>query len=326
MASTDSSQVFDALIIGGGISGLAAALTLARQQHTAVVLDSEVYRNAPSPHMYNVLTWDHQDPQEFRAAAKKNILEYYSTISFQKVEVVSLEEVKSTTTQQTFRATDRNGGSWFGRKIILANGVRDVFPDIEGYAECWAKGIYHCFFCKGYEAKGVSTAGILALPDLASAPAILHAARTASRFAKSITIYTHGSNELEHAIQEAQGSNQLFKVDNRSITRFEKGPGFADIIIYFEGGEKTTEGFLGHKPKTEPKGDFHKQLGLEMTPMGDPVSKPMFLETTRKGVFVSGDGASPIKIIPQSLFSGSAAAAAVCAQIQAEDAGQPCIF
>lgn len=185
---------------------------------------------------------------------------------------------------------------------------------------------FHCFFCKGYEARGAENAGILAVPDIASAPAALHFARTALKFAKSITIYTHGSEELEKAIANIQGDNQLFKIDNRRIVRFEKGSDLANVIIHFESGETVTEGFLGHRPKTEPKGDFHKQLGLDMSPMGDPVAKPMFCETTRKGVFVGGDGASPIKIIPQALFSGSAAAAAVCAQIQAEDAGQPCIF
>jgi thioredoxin reductase len=185
---------------------------------------------------------------------------------------------------------------------------------------------YHCFFCKGYEARGVETAGILALPDLDSAPAILHAARTALRFTKSITVYTHGSEELAKAVQKAQGENQIFKVESRAIARFEKGPMFADVNIHFEDGDVVNEGFLGHKPPTQPKGDFHLQLGLEMTAIRDPVSKPMFCETSRKGVFVCGDGASPIKIIPQALFSGSAAAAAACAQLQAEDVGQPCIF
>jgi thioredoxin reductase len=164
------------------------------------------------------------------------------------------------------------------------------------------------------------------VPDLASAPAILHAARTALRFTKSITIYTHGSEELKTAVLEAQGGNQIFKVESRRIARFEKGEQFADVNIHFEDGDVVNEGFLGHKPPTQSKGDFHLQLGLEMTPMKDPVSKPLFCETSRKGVFVGGDGASPIKIIPQALFSGSSAAAAACAQLQAEDAGQPCIF
>lgn len=142
MGSTTSAKFYDALIIGGGVSGLAAALTLARQQHTAVVLDSGAYRNAPSPHIYNILTWDQSEPSEFRAAAKKNMLDYYSTIEFEKAYVVSAQETTgNVSSHQTFTASSSDGKQWCGRKIILANGVRDVFPDIEGYADCWAKGM-----------------------------------------------------------------------------------------------------------------------------------------------------------------------------------------
>lgn len=132
------SELTDVLIIGGGVAGLAAALTLARQQHTAIVFDSEVYRNAPSPRMHNVLTWDRSDPKDFRAAARDNILEGYTTIQFENVEIISIEKNNKT---NAFIATDSSGKAWNGRKVILATGVRDIFPDIEGYAENWAKSM-----------------------------------------------------------------------------------------------------------------------------------------------------------------------------------------
>jgi len=40
-----------------------------------------------------------------------------------------------------FVATDCEGKLWIGKKLILATGVKDVYPDIEGYAECWATGM-----------------------------------------------------------------------------------------------------------------------------------------------------------------------------------------
>lgn len=142
MGSLTSNKVFDALIIGGGFSGLAAALTLARQQHTAIVLDSGVYRNEASSHVFNVVTWDQGSPAALRAAAKKNILDYYSTIQFEEARVESLKEVEdSGFPYQCFSATGSNGTTWYGRKVILATGVRDIFPDIDGYAESWARGM-----------------------------------------------------------------------------------------------------------------------------------------------------------------------------------------
>lgn len=157
-------------------------------------------------------------------------------------------------------------------------------------------------------------------------PQALHFARIASRFTKSVTIYTHGSEELKEGILKEQGDNPAFSVESRKIVRFEKGPNFSDVIIHFCDGTSVTEGFLGHKPPTVPKDSLSEQLGLEMTPMNDPKIHPMFCETSVKGVFVGGDAASPIKIIPQALFTGSAAAAAACVQLQAEDFGHKGIF
>lgn len=140
MTLVGSSRMFDVLIPGSGVSGLAAALTLARQQHTALVLNSAVYRNALSPHMYNVLTWDREDPTSFRMAAKKNILDYYTTIEFEDEEVTSIEESKGPS-YSYFTATFASGDLRRGRKVILATGVRDIYPAIEGYGECFARAM-----------------------------------------------------------------------------------------------------------------------------------------------------------------------------------------
>lgn len=127
----------DVSIIGGGPAGLTAALTLARQRHTAVVFDSGQYRNASANHIHTVLTWDHQDPNDFRAAAKANIQSDYETLKFHHT---AADKIKKTE-QCLFQVLDKDGNSWEGRKVILATGVVDLYPDIEGYDECWVSGM-----------------------------------------------------------------------------------------------------------------------------------------------------------------------------------------
>ena len=125
----------DVAIVGGGPAGLTAAAALARQLHTAVVFDTKTYRNKNSTHIHMVPTWDHKDPQEFRAAAKDSVLARYSTIQYLDIGVASIEKK----TDSHFKLIDANGKEWNFRKIILAVGMNDTFPDIEGYAELWTK-------------------------------------------------------------------------------------------------------------------------------------------------------------------------------------------
>ena len=40
-----------------------------------------------------------------------------------------------------FKVEDTAGSTWKGKKLILATGVEDIYPAIEGYAECWTSGM-----------------------------------------------------------------------------------------------------------------------------------------------------------------------------------------
>jgi thioredoxin reductase len=129
--------LIDVLIIGGGPGGLAAATGLARQLYTAVVFDSGVYRNARTKHMHNVPTWDHRDPAEFRAKAKADLLARYNTIQFKETLVESIQR----TNKGHFEAVDSEGVTWTGKKVVLATGAKDIYPDIPGYDDVWGRGV-----------------------------------------------------------------------------------------------------------------------------------------------------------------------------------------
>ena len=131
------SRLYDVLIIGGGPAGLAVATGLARQLHTAIVLDSGVYRNARSQHMHNVPGWDHADPAVFRAKAKDDLVRRYDTIEFKSATITQLRKLAN----GHFQATDETGTEYTGRKVALGVGVRDIMPSIEGYADCWGRGM-----------------------------------------------------------------------------------------------------------------------------------------------------------------------------------------
>ena len=91
--------------------------------------------------MHAVPTWDHRDPAEFRAAAKRDLLARYDTTSFVDVGIKTVLKPERKDGSSLFEAIDENGASWWGRKVVLATGIKDIFPNIEGYPECWVKGM-----------------------------------------------------------------------------------------------------------------------------------------------------------------------------------------
>ena len=88
--------------------------------------------------MHMIPTWDHKDPEEYRRAARQNILENYSTIQF--VDVAVSEIVKES--DSLFKVRDANGKGWNARKVILAVGSANTYPNIDGYDELWKKRMY----------------------------------------------------------------------------------------------------------------------------------------------------------------------------------------
>ena len=134
-------SVVDVLIAGGGPAGLTAALTLARQLHTAVVFDNKSYRNANVSHMHMIPTWDHRNPAEFRAEARDEVLYHYDTIKIEDVDLKTVEK----TSDGLFQLVDANDKVWKGRKLIITTGSENVFPDIPGYAEAWGQRMYVSF-------------------------------------------------------------------------------------------------------------------------------------------------------------------------------------
>jgi gliotoxin/aspirochlorine biosynthesis thioredoxin reductase len=127
----------EVLIVGGGPAGLTAALTLARLSHTVKIFDNNDYRNKKFPTMTMLVGHDGESPAEFRRKAKDNLLQRHQNVSFEERKVA---EVKKTE-EGLFEVVDDTGKKWTGKKLVLATGCDDIFPDIEGYEQFWGRGM-----------------------------------------------------------------------------------------------------------------------------------------------------------------------------------------
>jgi thioredoxin reductase len=140
-----STTLYDALIVGAGPAGLSVALGLSRTHRRAAVFtkpDGAGFRNEGAAEMHNVISRDGIAPAEFRSIAKEQITRY-GTVDFIEAEIVDMNKVsaESEGSLEAFQVTASDGQQWTGRKLALAMGSVEVFPDIEGYKENWPENM-----------------------------------------------------------------------------------------------------------------------------------------------------------------------------------------
>ncbi|KAI3325934.1 putative thioredoxin reductase [Xylariaceae sp. AK1471] len=161
---TQSSTVYDAIIVGGGPSGLSALSGLARVRRNVLLIDSGDYRNDATRHMHDVIGFDGVTPAYFRWAARRQ-LGYYETVSLINGTVTKIDVAASNTTNSTGTSTTPGAAPFTiqatfpsgekatvgARSIILATGLSDILPETPGIKQNWGKGIFWCPWCDGNE-------------------------------------------------------------------------------------------------------------------------------------------------------------------------------
>lgn len=148
MSDSDSRASYDAVVVGGGFAGMAAALWLARYRRKVLVVDAGEPRNRWTEQAHGYLGLDPVDPGEVLRRGREELLRYPNT-------TIVDARVKSVTREgnEAF-LLEANGGKFRARRVVLATGLADEFPDIQGFFEHYGASVFHCPSCDGYEAKG----------------------------------------------------------------------------------------------------------------------------------------------------------------------------
>jgi thioredoxin reductase (NADPH) len=70
------------------------------------------------------------------------------------VELIDDEVLRVSRNDTGFALALRNGAKLHARRVLLAFGLRDVWPEIPGLEKCYGETIHVCPDCDGYEARG----------------------------------------------------------------------------------------------------------------------------------------------------------------------------
>ncbi len=150
-------MVYDAVIVGGGMAGLSAAIYLRRAGKTVLVLENAAYGG-------QILATERvENYPGFEEISGAELIEkvYVQVekigVEFKYAEALKLVEDKSKWMIET------DGGKVAGRAVILATGTMVRELGVEGERKYAGKGVSYCATCDGafYDGKTVAVVGIV---------------------------------------------------------------------------------------------------------------------------------------------------------------------
>jgi thioredoxin reductase len=285
-----TTEKFDVIIVGASYSGLAAGMALGRALRKVLIIDSGMPCNRFTPHSHNFITQDGKVPGEIAAIARRQV-EAYSTVKFLgglAVGAVAKDGIFEVTTEsnKTFTAT----------KLIFATGVRDLMPDIPGFAECWGKSVIHCPYCHGYEVRNERT-GILSNGEFAFEYASL-----VFNWTKDLSLYTNGRSALTDE-QRRKLTGYNISIVEDEVERLEHADGYLQKII-FRNGKSATLKALYSRPPFVQHCEIPESLGCEITADGYVKTEPTQM-TTVPGVYACGDNTSRWRTVANAVAMGT---------------------
>lgn len=287
---------FDVIVTGGSYAGLSAAMSLGRALRKVLVIDSGKPCNRQTPHSHNFLTRDGQTPKEIATLAKEQVAKY-STVTFYEGLAVS-----GTAKEAGFEITTQAGDVFTTKKLVFASGVRDLMPDLKGFAECWGISVIHCPYCHGYEVHHEKT-GVLANGDLA-----FEYVKLISNWTQDLTLFTNGRSTLT-AEQTAKISSHNIQIVEKEIDHFEQQDGRIRQLIFKDQSAFPLKAIY-HKPAFEQHCDIPVALGCELTEQG-LLKVDAFQKTNVPGIYACGDNTIAMRSVANAVAAGSFAGAAL---------------
>ncbi|MBB6135741.1 thioredoxin reductase [Massilia aurea] len=281
---------YDAIIIGGSYAGLSAALQLARARRRILVVDAGQRRNRYAANSHGFLTRDGQPAADIAAEGRANVAAYPN---------VDWHDGTATSARQDgdgFIVELDGADTVRAARLVLATGVRDDLPPIDGLAERWGKSVFHCPYCHGYELNE-GRIGVLA-----SGPLSVHQAQMLPHWGQ-VTLFTNGVCPLDDA-QRADLQARGVEIDETPVRRLVN----VATVVLEDGRQEIMTGLFtyGRVHMTSP---IAEQLGcaFDQGPLGPFIRTDDSRQTTVPAVFAAGDAMRAASTVALSVADGAMA-------------------
>lgn len=284
---------FDAIVVGGSYAGLSAALQLARARRRVLVVDAGQRRNRFARESHGFLGRDGQGAAAIAQAGQDDVAAYPNVSWHQGAALDARAEGEG------FVVELEGAPAVHGRRLVLATGVRDELPPVEGLAERWGRSVFHCPYCHGYELQE-GAIGILATGELS-----FHQAMMLPDWGR-VTLFTNGNftpNEEQRAAMAARG---VAAIEETLVARIED----AATVVLLDGRRLPMAGLFTYG-RTHMASPLAERLGCAFDdgPLGRFIRTDERKQTSVPGVYAGGDAARAAGNVAIAVADGAIAGA-----------------
>ncbi|SER25363.1 Thioredoxin reductase [Gracilibacillus ureilyticus] len=298
-------MILDCAIIGGGPAGLNASLVLGRARRNVILFDNNQARNSVTQESHGFITRDGVTPTEFRKLAQQDIHKYPSAEIVQST-VDKIEKEK----EGLFKISTRQEKVYYSKKVILAFGLRENLPNIEGLKDYYGKSVFSCPYCDGWELRDKP------LVLFGESEHVVHMAKMIYQWSKDLIICTNGKQlipEDEARLFKSKG----LKIKEDRISHLSGSDGKLAKVFFEDGTELSrTGGFVTTELK-QPN-NLASSLGCKLE--GDlGITVDNLGRTNVEGIYAAGETSTGPAQLIISAGHGVRAAAGVNYELTMEE-------
>jgi thioredoxin reductase len=297
--------MYDVVIVGAGPAGLSAALMLGRCRRSVLLCDTGRPRNAAAHSLNAYLTRDGIRPSDFLALARQELVKY-DTVELRPVGIVDAE----CGGDKRFAVTLATGERVHARKLLLATGVVDNVPKIDGFLELYGRSVFHCPYCDGWEIRDQPIA-IYGRGDRGYGLAL-----ELTTWSTDLVLCTDGPSEIDDEGRERLKRNGIV-LREEGIARLEGTDGILEHVV-FKTGECLPRRALFFTTGQFQRSDLSIRLGCEFNEKGT-VRTGKYETTHVEGLYVAGDASRAVQWVVVAASEGAEAAFAINTDLTKED-------
>jgi thioredoxin reductase len=284
---------WDCIVVGAGPAGLSAALTLGRARRRVLVLDSGAPRNFAARAMHGVLGHDGLPPATLRARGVEELDRYGIKVRAAEVDPERARAIEG--------GVELEGET--ARTLILATGLLDETPAIEGFEALYGVSAHTCPYCDGWEHRDKRIA-VLAPVERGA-----HLGRLLRQWSGDVVVVTAGGPSVD-AEEEAELAEIGVPVVREPIERFLARDGRLTAIELTGRPPLTRDALffhIGFRPRTA----LAAAIGCALGEDGFVIAAEQDRQTSVDRVYAAGNCADPMQTVPLATADGARAALAV---------------